>query len=97
MEIEADKIETIAMIMFKYMPANVEIVSPEKITLSNLSWGEVLSELIRKLHAYDEVARVIQVEKAILEKKLAALEAENDGTEKRQKESKKRARKQKRG
>jgi len=69
-EVEVQEIMHLAMLMFKYMPAHIEIISPEHITLDNNGWGEILSELTRRLHGYDEVARVIRAEKEILEKKL---------------------------
>ncbi len=72
-EIEADDLLSLTTLMFKYMPAHVEIISPENITLSNGNWSEILSELIRRLHGYDEVARVLQVEKTVLENKLRSL------------------------
>jgi len=72
-EVEVEEIMHLAMLMFKYMPAHIEIISPELITLDNNGWGEILSELTRRLHGYDEVARVIRAEKNILEKKLREL------------------------
>lgn len=69
-EIEVETIEILILLMFKYMPSHVEIISPEKINLNNHRWSEVLSDLIRRLHQYDEVARLVQMEKGILEKKL---------------------------
>ena len=69
-EVEVEEILNLAILMFKYMPANVEILSPELIALTNNGWSDILSELTRRLHGYDEVARIIQVEKNILEKKL---------------------------
>lgn len=68
--IEVEEILEIAMLMFKYMPAHIEIISPELIALTNNGWNEILNELARRLHGYDEIARIIQVEKNILEKKL---------------------------
>ena len=73
-EVETDDIMYLASLMFKYMPAHVEVVSPERITLANTGWSEILSELTRKLHAYDEVARVIQAEREILLQKLKQLQ-----------------------
>jgi len=35
--------------------------------------GDILNELVRRLHRYDEIARVIEAEKVILEKKLREL------------------------
>ncbi|HLC78492.1 MAG TPA: hypothetical protein VJH92_05180 [Candidatus Nanoarchaeia archaeon] len=58
------------MVLFKYMPAHIEVIYPEKITLKNNEINEVMNEIARRLHAYDEVARVIQYEKSVLETKL---------------------------
>ena len=69
-EVEVEEIVQLVMLMFKYMPANVEVLSPELIVLSNNGWNEVLNELIRKLHGYEEIARIIQIEKTVLENKL---------------------------
>ena len=71
--VEVEEILHIAVLMFKYMPAHIEIISPELIVLTNNGWNDILNELTRRLHGYDEVARVIQVEKNILEKKLREL------------------------
>ncbi|MFH1326719.1 MAG: hypothetical protein ABIH59_01165 [archaeon] len=72
-EIETKGIEQMIAIMFKYMPSHIEIMSPENIGLSKNSWNELFNELSRRLHAYDEVARIIQNEKVILENKLKEL------------------------
>ena len=77
-EVEAENMMLIAMLMFKYMPAHIEIISPENITLSNNEFGEILSELTRRLHGYDEVARVLQTERTILETKLRELMPKED-------------------
>jgi len=69
-EIEVEEIIQLATLMFKYMPAHIEVLSPESISLTNNEYGDLLSELTRRLHKYDEVARVVQMEKDILEKKL---------------------------
>jgi hypothetical protein len=91
-ELEVDHIEKLVGIMFKFMPANVEIIYPEVVALTNSSWTEFLSELTRRLHGYDEVARILTVEKDVLEKKLKSLlegkrsedieDKENDKSEK---------------
>ena len=72
-EVKVETIAHMAMLMFKYMPAHIEILSPERLVMSNNGWNDVLNEIVRRLHGYDEVARVIQVEKGILEKKLKTL------------------------
>jgi len=69
-EVEIERILDLAMLIFKYMPAHIEIVSPELIALTNNGWNEILNETARRLHGYDEIARIVQTEKTILEKKL---------------------------
>ena len=71
-EVEIENFFNLIFLVFKYMPAHVEIFSPEVIALTNTGWNDVLNELIRRLHGYDEIARVLQVEKAVLENKLRA-------------------------
>lgn len=88
-EIEAEKMIFLTILMFKYMPAHIEIVSPQNISLTNAEWGDILSELTRRLHGYDEVARIMQVEKSILEKKLKeVIEIKKDSKEKKKGEKK---------
>jgi len=73
MEFEVEKIVDLIFLIFKYMPAHVEITHPEKITIANSDMNMALNELTRRLHGYDEIARIIQVEKNVLEKKLKAI------------------------
>ncbi len=69
-EVEVEEILDLVILCFKYMPAHIEIVNPELIAITNNSWSDILSELMRRLHGYDEIARVLQNEKTILENKL---------------------------
>ena len=71
--LEVEEVSQIAGLMFKYMPANVEIVEPELIALTNNGWNEILNELTRRLHGYDEVSRVLQMKNAQMQKKLKEL------------------------
>ena len=72
-ELETDDMIYLAILMFKYMPANIEIISPEIIALSNNGFNDILNELVRRLHGYDEIARVIQMEKRVLLEKIKEL------------------------
>ncbi|MDP3992577.1 MAG: hypothetical protein Q8P79_03680 [Nanoarchaeota archaeon] len=72
-EVETEDILYLAALMFKYMPAHIEVISPESVALSNNGWGEILSELVRRLHSYDEVARILQIEKEELLRKIQEL------------------------
>jgi hypothetical protein len=69
-EVELDHILNIAILMFKYMPAHVEVISPQNLSISNSDLGDLFSELTRRLHGYEELARMMQNEKQILETKL---------------------------
>lgn len=61
-EVEVEDINYLVGLMFKFMPAHVEVISPEKIQLSNNGWSDILSEITRRLHSYDEVTKIIQLE-----------------------------------
>ena len=77
-EVEVEEIFNLALLMFKYMPAHIEIISPELIALTNNGWSDILTELVRRLHGYDEVARVMQVERAMIENKIKEITGEED-------------------
>ncbi|MFW5846583.1 MAG: hypothetical protein ACOCUU_00345 [Nanoarchaeota archaeon] len=72
-ELELESIIHLNILMFKYMPAHIEIISPENIVLSNKGWNDFLNELTRRLHRYDEVARTMKYENQIMRKKLEQL------------------------
>ncbi len=77
-EVGVEDLAHIAMLMFKYMPANVEIVEPESLSMSNNDLSEIFSELVRRLHQYDEVARVLKMKYVQLQKKLKETEKNSD-------------------
>jgi len=72
-EVEVEDILYLAILLFKYMPAHVEIIEPEMLVLSNNGWNDVLNELVRRLHGYDEIARVMQMENQGLKQKLSEI------------------------
>lgn len=90
-EVEVEDILYLAILMFKYMPAHIEVISPETISLSNNGWSDILSELVRRLHSYDEVARILQIEKQELLRKIQELggEKKTNGKSSKKKTSKK--------
>lgn len=61
-QVEVEEIRYLIVLMFKYMPAHVEIIYPELIALTNQGWGDIINELTRRLHGYDEIARVLQLQ-----------------------------------
>lgn len=69
-EVEVEEILYLALLMFKYMPAHIEVISPGLIALTNNGWSEILSELVRRLHSYDEVAKILKLQNNQLQEKL---------------------------
>jgi hypothetical protein len=72
-EVHADDIFSLAVLMFKFMPSHIEIINPEVLALTNNKWNQILNELATRLHQYDEVVRILQVEKAVLEQQIRRL------------------------
>ncbi len=72
-EIEVEEILQLAFVSMKYMPAHLEIIYPELIALTNNGWNELFIEFLSQLHGYDEITRIAQVEKKILEDQLKRL------------------------
>ena len=72
-ELEMDSILKLMFMVFGYSPAHIEVIYPEKIKLSNDDVGTMLNELARKLHKYDEIVRMVQTEKKVLENKMKSL------------------------
>lgn len=75
-QVEVEEIRYLVVLMFKYMPANVEIIEPELIALTNNGWSDIINELTRRLHGYDEIARVLQLQNHQLRGKLKELGVE---------------------
>lgn len=82
-EVEVESLIEIMAITFKYMPSHIEIVSPEKLNVDNNFLNEFLNEIARRLHAYDEVARILQNERAIMEKQIKELKEKEETKEKK--------------
>lgn len=72
-DLEVEDILYLSIIMFKYMPAHIEVLEPELIALTNNGWTDILSELTRRLHGYEEIARIIQIQNANMQKKIQEL------------------------
>ncbi|HIH52340.1 hypothetical protein J4412_01125 [Candidatus Pacearchaeota archaeon] len=87
-EIEVEDPLLLTILMFKYMPSHLEIVEPEKFILTNVGFGDILNEITRRLHRYEELVRVMQIQMQAQAQKVPQLKViENIKEEK--KESKK--------
>jgi len=69
-EAEVDTIDKYFGVLFAYMPSNVEIISPEKLSVSNLEFNEVGTRLMHRLHEYDAIAKNMLFEKELILKEL---------------------------
>lgn len=56
--------------LFKYMPANVEIISPESIQLTSNSLNFAGNKLMARLHEYDAIAKTALQDRQMLIGKL---------------------------
>jgi len=72
-EAEFDNLNTLLLIVFNYMPSHVEIIKPNDFRIGNFDLSGMISEIIRKLHQYDEIAKRVIIERNILEAKLKEL------------------------
>ena len=81
-EVEVENVINLIVVMFKYMPSHIEILYPEKIQITNQTLSDFMSGIIGRLHQYDEVARVLQNEKTILESKLKDILGKKEEAEK---------------
>jgi len=55
------------------MPSHVEIIEPEEIRFKNFEMSGLLSDLTIKMHRYDEIAKILTVERNMLIGKLKEL------------------------
>ncbi len=71
-EVEANikDIDSLIKIVFTYMPSHIEISSPTEISIKNFELNSIVTGLALKLHKYDELAKVLAMERNFLRKKL---------------------------
>ena len=68
--IECDSLEVFLGIIFAYMPANVELISPEQLIFTNTDINLLANKLVLRLHDYDSVAKRMLKERDFLVEKL---------------------------
>jgi len=69
-ELELVSLEDYLAILFTYMPAHVEVISPEKLTITNSRLNELGNALIQRLHHYDALTKRALVDKDLAINKL---------------------------
>ncbi len=89
-DVEFDKMENLLNFVFKFMPSNIEINKPENFVLKNDYIGEILTGITLRLHKYDEVAKKLYQDNAILQKRLNSIASKiKEAQENKKKESEK--------
>ena len=83
-EVELKEILYLPILIFKYMPSNIEIFEPEAITLNTAGWNDIFNEFTRRLHEYDEIARVLDFQNKELQEKLKELTPKEKESEKKE-------------
>ena len=73
-EIETDNIVMVMSVVLNMLPSHVEILEPTNFNLSNSDLSGLMSELTVKMHKYDEVSKVLMLERNELVKKLQEYE-----------------------
>lgn len=75
-EIRTNDIFELSLLMFKYMPSHVEVISPENVNVKNDFLNTLLNEIVRRLHGYDNLARIFEVERSKLLEEIEKLKKE---------------------
>jgi hypothetical protein len=68
--LELDSMGDYFKIIFTYMPANIELVSPESISFNNFELNELSNALLQRLHNYDAITKNVVFERDMFAKKL---------------------------
>lgn len=69
-ELELPSLNHLFSFLFVYMPANIEISYPEKVSISNQDLNQMTNQLMHRMHQYDAIAKNALSEKDFLMKKL---------------------------
>lgn len=91
-EVSVENINLLFGIVHNMLPSNIEIFEPKEFYIKNFELTSILSDLVIKLHKYDEVAKVISIERKNLLDKIKELEEkikELEGNNNIKKDSKK--------
>ena len=68
--LELDSLDNYFGILFAYMPSHIELIHPEKLSLSNFDFNDIGNKLVLRLHDYDAITKKALYEREILAKKL---------------------------
>jgi len=75
-DLEIDSLESYVSVIFTYMPSHIEVIFPEKITISNSHLNEIGNAITQRLHHYDAITKNVIVERNALMEKLKEVSPE---------------------
>ncbi|MFA5485117.1 MAG: hypothetical protein WC260_02625 [Candidatus Pacearchaeota archaeon] len=59
-EFKCQDLKQLADITFNFMPASIEIIDPERVSLNCEEASSLFTDFVLKLHKYDEIAKLSQ-------------------------------------
>jgi len=69
-EFEVSGFVNLTDVIFKYMPASVEIIEPNYVEMNSVDVNDLLNSVSGRLHRYDEIAKGAQIQIGRLAKRL---------------------------
>jgi hypothetical protein len=76
-EIETESFLRLTEIMFDFMPSSIEIIEPNEVKMNMQQATMFLNNLTGRLHRYDEIAKIANIQNQQLLTKLRQLEQGN--------------------
>ena len=65
-EVEFDSIDHYFLTLFSYMPSHIEIIYPEKFTMTNNDLNTLGNHILQRIHNYDSIAKNLVAERTII-------------------------------
>ncbi len=69
-ELSFNNVENLVVFCFEYMPSSIEILSPEELKFNNNEIGNILNNLLARLHHYDMLVKNLTASNQLMKKKL---------------------------
>jgi len=80
-ELLISKVSKLFGIMYDYMPSSVEIIEPDELTETTANIGNVINDLIAKLHQYNNAFNRLTASNIVLQNEVATGSANKDKKE----------------
>ena len=68
--LEVDNLNTFFAFLFIYMPANIDIIHPESLSMTNQEMNQASNHLVQRMHQYDAITKKMIMERDMAMKKL---------------------------